>query len=283
MALVTTRELIDEAVASGTAVGAFNVVHLETAEALATGAEQAGLPLILQISQNCIHFHGQSEPIVTATLAVARASSARLSVHLDHIEDARLVDEGIELGVSSVMFDASRLPYDENLAQTARVTARARAHGVLVEGELGEVGGKDGAHAPGVRTDPDEARAFVSATGVDALAVAVGSSHAMTSRDARLDLDLIARLRKSAGVPLVLHGSSGVPDDQMRAAVAHGITKVNVSTHLNAAFTGAVRTWLDAHPTAVDSRPYAVAGRDALATEAARLLHVLASGSPAHV
>ena len=97
MALVTTRELLDEAVASGTAVGAFNVVHLETAEALATGAEQAGLPLILQISQNCIRFHGQSEPIVTATLAVARASSARLSVHLDHIEAStrRIMEEDV--------------------------------------------------------------------------------------------------------------------------------------------------------------------------------------------
>src|SRR5690606_32233572 len=111
------------------------------------------------------------------------------------------------------------------------------AAGVYVEGELGEVGGKDGAHAPGVRTDPEEARSFVAATGVDALAVAVGSSHAMLDRSAALDLDLISRLHAALPVPLVLHGSSGVADETIVAAVRAGMTKINVSTHLNGFFT----------------------------------------------
>jgi fructose-bisphosphate aldolase class II len=277
MALVTTHELITEAATSGRAIGAFNVLHLETAEALATGAEESGLPLILAISQNCIAYHGRPDAILAATLAVARTSTARLSVHLDHIEDDALAERGLDLGASSVMFDASRLPYAENVALTAAVAERAHARGATIEGELGEVGGKDGAHAPGVRTDPNEARAFVAATGIDTLAVAVGTTHARTTRDARIDLDLIEQLAASAGVPLVLHGSSSLNDEALGDATAHGITKVNISTHLNGAFTGAVREWLAAHPDGVDSRRYLGAGRDAIAAESARLQRLLAA------
>jgi fructose-bisphosphate aldolase class II len=277
MALVTTNELISEAATSGRAIGAFNVLHLETAEALAAGAEESGLPLILAISQNCIAYHGRPDAIIAATLAVARASTARLSVHLDHVEDESLAERGLELGASSVMFDASRLPYDENVALTAAVAERAHARGATIEGELGEVGGKDGAHAPGVRTDPDEARAFVAATGIDTLAVAVGTTHARTTRDATIDLDLIERLAASAGVPLVLHGSSSLDDAALGDATAHGITKVNISTHLNGAFTGAVRAWLAENPSGVDSRRYLGAGREAIAAESARLQRLLAA------
>ena len=133
----------------------------------------------------------------------------------------------------------------------------------------------DGAHAPGVRTDPEEAIEFVRATGVDALAVAVGSSHAMTDRTARLDLDLITRLRDALDVPLVLHGSSGVPDTELRAGIRAGMTKINISTHLNGVFTRAVHSWMGAHPEVVDSRRYVGEGRDALVPEAARLLDLI--------
>lgn len=280
MALVTTSELVEEAATTGRALGAFNVLHLETAEALAAGAEAAGLPLILAISQNCVRYHGSAEPIVAATLAVARASTARLAVHLDHVEDEELVEAGIGLGVSSVMFDASALPYAENVARTAAVAARAHARGLAVEGELGEIGGKDGAHAPGARTDPVEARAFVAATGVDLLAVAVGTTHARTTRDAAIDLDLVDRLAIAAEVPLVLHGSSSLDDRALGEAAAHGIAKINISTHLNAAFTSAVRRWLAENPAGVDSRRYLGAGRSAIAAESARLQHLLAEHGP---
>jgi fructose-bisphosphate aldolase class II len=138
------------------------------------------------------------------------------------------------------------------------------------------VGGKDGAHAPGVRTDPREAAAFVAATGVDALAVAVGSSHAMTERKAVLDLPLIARLKSALDVPLVLHGSSGVADEAIVAAIGSGMTKINVSTHLNGFFTRAVRDYLAANPAVVDSRKYLKAGREALVPEVSRLLALFA-------
>lgn len=268
--LTPTRELM------GRPVGAFNVLHVETAEALVAAAERARRPVILQISQNCVAYHGTLAPIARATLAVAAASAAPVAVHLDHAESEALVREAVALGFGSVMFDGSTLPDEENVATTARVAAFAHAQDVYVEAELGRIGGKGGAHTPGVRTDPREAADFVAATGVDALAVAVGSVHAMTERTAVLDLDLIARLRAAVDVPLVLHGSSGVPDDTLTAAIRAGMRKINVSTQLNKAFTGAVRDVLATRPEVVDSRQYVAAGRDALSREAERLLRLIA-------
>ncbi|WP_029663176.1 class II fructose-bisphosphate aldolase [Cellulomonas sp. KRMCY2] len=262
--------------AQGRAVGAFNAILLEHAEAIASGAEDAGLPVILQLSHNAARYHGALAPIARAALAIAEAAAVPVIVHLDHAEDEALVDQALDLGIRSVMFDASTVPYDENVARTAAVVERCHAAGCWVEAELGEVGGKDGAHAPGVRTHPAEAAAFVAATGVDALAVAVGSSHAMASRDAVLDDALIARLRDAVGVPLVLHGSSGVPDEGLRGAVRHGITKVNVGTRLNAVLTGEVRRVLAERPDLTDPRRYLIPGRDAVRAEVGGLLRLLA-------
>lgn len=278
MPLTRTDDVVGPASRAGVGVGAFNVVQLEHAEAIVSGAEAAGLPVILQISENTARYHGSLAPIGLAALAVARAAPTPVAVHLDHAESADLVHEAVRLGFTSVMFDASRLPYDKNLAATREITDHCHAHGVWVEAELGEVGGKDGAHAPGARTDPDEARDFVAATGVDALAVAVGSSHAMTTRDAVLDFALITALRASVRVPLVLHGSSGVADAGLARAVGAGMTKVNVSTHLNKEFTRAARAHLDAHPETVDPRKYLGPARDAVADQVAHLLAVLHAG-----
>ncbi len=274
--LTPTGEIVAAAARAGRGVGAFNVIQLEHAEALVAGAEAAGSPVVLQISENAVRYHGSLEPLGLATLAVARASSAEVAVHLDHATDVSLVHEAVRLGFGSVMYDASTLSYADNVAATASVVAHCRSHGVYVEAELGEVGGKDGVHAPGARTDPDEALEYVAATGIDALAVAVGTSHAMLTRDASVDLELIARLRAAVPVPLVLHGSSGVPDAQLTAAVAAGMTKINIATQLNKVFTGAVRDFLTANPSVVDTRKYLLAGRDATAAEVTRLLGVLA-------
>jgi fructose-bisphosphate aldolase class II len=189
--------------------------------------------------------------------------------------DRELVAEAVSLGFTSVMYDASRLSYDDNVAATAEVTNFCHDLGVFVEAEIGEVGGKDGVHAPGARTRPDEAVAFADATGVDALAVAVGSSHAMTERTAELDFELIASLRAAVPVPLVLHGSSGVADADLTRAVESGMTKVNIATHLNNVFTDVVRQVLADQPALVDTRKYLGPARDAVAAEVARLLLVL--------
>ena len=198
-----------------------------------------------------------------------------VAVHLDHATTAELVEQAAGLGFGSVMYDASALAYQANVEATAAVAGWCHQRGIWIEAELGEIGGKDGAHSPRARTDPGEAARYIAATGVDALAVAVGSSHAMLTRDAVLDLDLIAAIRAAVPVPLVLHGSSGVPDEMLAKAVAAGLTKINVATQLNKVFTAAVRGVLAAGPSLVDPRRYGAAGRDAVAAEVARLLRVI--------
>jgi ketose-bisphosphate aldolase len=264
-------ELLASARAERRGLGAFNVILLEHAEAIVAGAEAAGAPVVLQLSQNTVRYHGGLAPIGAGCLAIARAAQVPVVVHLDHATEAGLVDEALALGLRSVMFDASRLDYGANLAATAQVVARAHRVGAAVEAELGEVGGKDGVHAPGARTDPDQARQFVAATGVDALAVAVGTSHAKLVRDLAVDHDLIRRLAAAVDCPLVLHGSSSLPDDELRRGIASGLTKINIATHLNVQFTAGVRSVL-ADPGVVDPRRYISAGRDAVAQETRRLL-----------
>lgn len=279
MPLTATADLVDRARKLGRGVAAFNVITLEHAEGIVEGAERAGTAVILQISENAVKFHGgRLQPIAAATVAVAAGARVDVSVHLDHVEDPKLLHQMAAHGLSSVMFDASRLGYADNVAATKAAAEWAHDNGLYIEAELGKVGGKDGAHAPGARTDPEEAREFVAATGVDALAVAVGSSHAMTDRTAALDLDLIGRLAEALPVPLVLHGSSGVPDDQLRAAVSAGMVKINIGTILNVAFTRAVRSVITADDKLVDPRTYLRPGRDELAAVVARLAAVVGGG-----
>jgi ketose-bisphosphate aldolase len=275
MPLVGTGTLVPAAAAERCGIGAFNVIQLEHITAIIAGAEQAGTPAILQISENTVRFHGALRPLAVAALAAAEAAQVPVSVHLDHATSPELVEEAITVGVPSVMYDASTLPFDENVAATAALVEHCHRHGVWVEAELGEVGGKDGVHAPGARTDPEEAAAFAVATGVDGLAVAVGTSHAMLVRDAVLDFSLISALRDAVPVPLVLHGSSGVGDADLIKAVASGMTKINMATHLNAAFTKAVRCALRTRATSVDPRHHLKAGREAMSQETLRHLRLL--------
>jgi len=275
MALTDAGEIVRAAAARGSAVCAFNVIGIEHAEGIVAGAQAAGTAVILAISENCLRYHGALEPVAAATLAIARAASVPVGVHLDHATSASLVRAALRAGVTSVMFDASKLEYEANVIATADVTAWCHDRGGWIEAELGEIGGKDGVHAPGARTRPDEAAAYVAATGVDALAVAVGSSHAMLTRDAVLDLELIKQISAAVPVPLVLHGSSGVPDGTLAAAVQAGLTKINIGTQLNKVFTGALREALAADDRAVDPRGYGAAGRDAITQEVARLMRAL--------
>ncbi|WP_225726205.1 MULTISPECIES: class II fructose-bisphosphate aldolase [unclassified Nocardia] len=274
MPLTPVPELIAAARPGG--LGAFNVITLEHAEAIATAAEDAKRPVVLQLSENTVRYHGGIAPLALACLRIAADSPAAVAVHLDHATDPELVRAAVDLGIHSVMFDGSTLDYTANVAATAEITRWCHDRGVFVEAELGEVGGKDGAHAPGVRTDPDEAVEFVASTGVDALAVAVGSSHAMHTRTAELDNELIARLAAKVPVPLVLHGSSGVPDPGLRAAVEHGMTKVNIATALNVRWTRAIREVLDSSPELSDPRKYLNPARAAIHSEVTHFLALLA-------
>ncbi|GAB2847924.1 class II fructose-bisphosphate aldolase family protein [Streptomyces deserti] len=321
MPLVTTGDLVTRAAAERSAVASFNIITLEHVEAVIAGAESVHAPVVLQVSENAVKFrYGRLLPLARAAVAAAKRAAVPVALHLDHVQSDALLRQAPDAGFSSVMYDAARLPYEENLAATRAAADWAHAHGLWIEAELGQIGGKAGpggwgssvpggwgssvpggwgssvpggrgssvpggwgssgkppldAHAPGARTDPDEARAFVADSGVDALAVAIGSAHAMTTRTATLDHTLLKRLSSTLDVPLVLHGSSGVPDDELAAAVAGGIAKVNIGTALNIAMTGAIREFLAAHPDAVDSRHYLTVGREAMVRTVAGLIRVL--------
>jgi len=280
MTLSTTGDLVRCAAKSGRGILAFNFVTVEHVEAIVAGAEASRSPVILQLSQNAVAFHGgRVRPVAAAAVELARAAAVEVGLHLDHVQDMDLLRQAADAGFSSAMFDASSLPYVENVAMTRAAADWAHDAGLWLEAELGYVGGKPNApanaHAAGVRTDPVEASDYVRRTGVDALAVAVGSSHAMTSRSAALDHVLIARLRDAVPVPLVLHGSSGVPDDELRRAIAAGMVKINVGTALSIAFTGAVRDSLERNPSIVDPRSYLDEARDAMANTVRQLISVL--------
>jgi len=284
MTVVGTGVLITEAQRAGRAVPAFNVITLEHAEAIVAAASRFGRGVVLALSENAIRYHdGAAEPILAAVHALATHAETPLGIHLDHLIDDALVEEAIHGPlrpyVSSLMYDGGALPYADNLAHTQQVVDAGHAAGLWVEAELGHVGGKPGAaqsaHAPGVRTDPAEAAGFVATTGVDALAVAVGSSHAMTTRTARLDHELIAALHDALPVPLVLHGSSGVPAEELRRAVLAGMTKINIGTALNLAMTASLRDSWKADPGATDPRGYLAPARLAMRDAVLRILDEL--------
>ncbi|WP_030268812.1 class II fructose-bisphosphate aldolase [Streptomyces sp. NRRL B-24484] len=286
MPIAATADLLARAAADRRGLPAFNVITLEHAEAVATGAELAGTAAVLQISQNAVRHHGgRVLPLARACAEIAAAAKVPLSLHLDHVEDLDLLHAAPAAGFSSAMYDASRLPHDDNVKSTAQAVSWAHRHGLHLEAELGRVGGKEGEpplspHEPGARTDPAEAARYVEDTGVDALAVAVGSSHAMTTRTAALDHALIGRLATAVPVPLVLHGSSGVPDGELSAGIAAGLVKINIGTALNVAFTRAVREHLAADGRVTDPRRYLADGRAAASAAVARLAAVVSrSGS----
>lgn len=271
MSLRTTGEIIQK---QGAVFG-FNVIELFHAEAFLAAAEETDKGLVLQLSENAVAYHGSLAPIAKAVLQLAKQTSVDVAVHLDHATKRELVFEALELGFSSVMFDASTLSYEENVSATKSVVERAAVSGVWVEAELGEVGGKDGVHAPGVRTKPNEARAFVEQTGVHGLAVAVGSSHAMHEKTATLDLELIAEIKKVVDLPLVLHGSSGVSVEQITKAMQVGIQKVNLATEFNVVLTKAIREELAKDESVVDPRKYLKIGRSKMTQLAKSYLELL--------
>lgn len=274
MPLVHVKDLFRWASDESRSLAAFNAITLEHAEAIATAAEENDLPVIIQLSENAVLYHDAVEPIAAGLVALATQSSARIALHLDHITDENLAKRTSAIGFSSIMFDASHDSYEDNVRRTSEFVAFARSHDLWVESELGEIGGKDGAHAPGVQTPPQDAKRYSDETGVDSLAVAVGSSHAMVEKTASLNIELISEISSQVEIPLVLHGSSGVPDDQIVAACEAGMTKINIGTALNIAFTGAIRNTL-AGTESTDPRKYFTKGREAMAEVVAHYLRVI--------
>jgi ketose-bisphosphate aldolase len=233
---------------TGRAVAAITTYTLESTRAIVSAAEQAGQPVILQAGSSSYRAVGR-EVLAAACLAAARAASVPVGVHLDHSTDREEISACLGLGYTSVMVDGSYLPFEQNVSLTRAVVEEAHACGTWGEGELGALAGNEDSSSgatPGEMTDPDLAAEFVARTGVDALAVAVGNVHGFTDAPVRLDLELLGRIARVVGAPLVLHGASGLPDREVAEAVALGVVKVNVNAELRRAYVEALRAGLPA-------------------------------------
>lgn len=282
--LMQGTEELREARAAGRALAAFSVYNMETTQAVVAAAERTGLPVLIQAGSSAFA-HAGREPLAWIALEAATAASVPIGVHLDHCRDLDEIDACLKLGYTSVMFDGSRLPFEENVAQTRAAAKRAHAAGAWVEGELGGVPGDEDtseAALAAAMTDPAEAARFVAATGIDALAVAVGNVHGLAAGVTSIDLDRLGEIAAKVGpVPLVLHGGSGVDRDVLRAAAAAGVAKFNVNTELRRAFFDALDRDL-----AVDRDGYALArlldaARADVADVAAEIAELLAGRTAA--
>ncbi len=257
MGLVTCAEILARAEAGGYAVGAFNCNNMEIVQAIIRAAEAERSPVIIQASQGAIKYAGIGY-IVALIREAAASASVPVAMHLDHGTDFQQVMLCIRNGFTSVMIDGSHHPLSENIDITKRVVEVAHAVGVSVEGELGRIRGVEDEVRVSEReaffTDPEEARIFVRETGVDALAPSIGTAHGRYRGKPELDFDRLAQIRKLTGVPLVLHGSSGVPGEDIRRAISLGVRKVNIDTDIREAFVAEVRRRLEADPSEIDPR-----------------------------
>lgn len=253
------------------AVGAFNVNTLEQAQAIALAAQVEQAPAIIQVSHRALTYIGNGNEIqglkyIAAIGKIAAESvTVPVALHLDHGTE-REVLQAIALGFTSVMFDGDGYSLEENISITKRLCEAAHSMGACMEAEVGEVPKPDGKEfdkAAIALTQPDEAEQFAEATGIDTLAVALGSVHGLKTKQVSLNLDRLAEIRNRVPIPLVLHGSSGVSDNDIRQGIAMGLCKVNVATQLNQAFTGAVREALERDGELVDPRKYLAPARNA--------------------
>lgn len=241
---ITGSEMLAKARAEGYAVGAFSAHNAEMIQAILQAAEEERAPVMIQVGQRAIRYMGM-EPMAKMIEAFGREADATVAVHLDHGNGFEQAMRAIRLGFQSVMYDGSHLPMEENIAITRKVAEAAHAVGVSVEGEIGVIGGTE----DDITVDEEEARLtrveeavrFAEETGVDSLAVAIGTAHGFYKGEPKLHFDRLDQIRRAVELPLVLHGGSGVPDDQIRRAISLGIAKINVDTELRQAFTDAAR------------------------------------------
>ena len=255
--LMTGKELLLDAQKNKYAVGAFNVNNMEGIQAIIQAAEELNSPVILQASQGGLKYAGVEYIAALGKLA-ANNAKVPVALHLDHGTDFEQVMQCIRHGFSSVMIDGSRFPLEENIAFTKKVVEIAHMVGVTVEAELGKIGGTEDHitvdEKDATFTDPQEAKRFVEETGVDYLAIAVGTAHGVYKGVPKLDYDRITEIRNAIDVPLVLHGSSGVPYESLEKAISLGICKINIDTDIRASFAKTVKEYLLENPDQIDPR-----------------------------
>lgn len=264
MALVTSRQLLSDAQKEGYAVGAFNVENMEMVQAVAAAAEELQAPVIMQTTPSTVKYADLAYFYANAK-AAAESVSVPVVIHLDHGNSFELAMRALRTGYTSVMIDGSHGTFEENIAVSKAVADACHPSGVPVEAELGKVGGKEDDLEGGEGnpyTDPEEAGIFVEKTGVDSLAVAIGTAHGVYKGIPRLDVKRLSEIREVVTIPLVLHGTSGVPDDAVRECIRRGICKVNYATDLRIAFSKGVKAYLKENPDVFDPKKYGAAGRE---------------------
>ncbi|MDI9496785.1 MAG: class II fructose-1,6-bisphosphate aldolase [Bacillota bacterium] len=291
MALVTSQEMFKKAYEGKYAVGAFNVNNMEIIQGIVEAAKQENAPLILQVSAGARKY---ANPIYLRKLVEAAIEDTGLDIclHLDHGEDFEICKQCVDDGFTSVMIDGSKYPFEENIALTKKVVEYAHSKGVVVEAELGKLAGVEDAikvkSKDATYTDPDEAVEFVERTGVDSLAIAIGTSHGAYKfkGEPTLDFERLETItRLLPGFPLVLHGASsvpaefvqlcnkyggqipgaaGVPEEMLRRAAQLGVCKINIDTDLRLALTACIRQFFVEHPSEFDPRKYLGPGRTAI-------------------
>ncbi len=260
MPLVTSKEMLKNAQAGGYAVGAFNVENMEMVKAVIQAAEELHAPVMLQTTPSTVKY-GTVETYAAIVAAEAKKAKVPVCLHLDHGSSYELACQCMENGYTSVMIDGSGEVFAENVAVTKKVVEAAHAKGIPVEAELGKVGGKeDDLEADAdTNTDSMEAKDFVEQTQVDSLAVAIGTAHGFYEGTPVLDKERISQIRKVVSVPLVLHGSSGLSDEDVRECVERGMCKVNFATELRA-YTDAVKKLLEEKPETYDPKAFGKVG-----------------------
>lgn len=265
--ILSTRQMLLDAQAGHYAVPAFNIHNLETLQVVADIASEMHSPLIIAVTPSTIDY-ARDEYVVAMANIAAKHTNTPIAIHLDHFEDITRIKKAIDVGFKSVMIDASKLPFEENIAKTKEVVSYAHHYDATVEAELGKLVGveddlvvddKDAAY-----TNPDDAVKFVKATNIDSLAVAIGTAHGLYKGEPKLDFDRLVEIRKKVDIPLVLHGASDVPDELVKKAIKLGICKVNVATDLKIPFSNAVKKYFKENPDANDPRKYMTPGKQAM-------------------
>lgn len=283
MPLVNSRELLQDAQRHRYAVGAFNVENMEMMQAVVEAAQAEGASVILQTTPSTLKY---ADPATFAAMAqaVAREATIPVAIHLDHGDSFKLCTQAIKDGYTSVMIDGSKLPLAENIALVQQVVQRAGEAPLCpcVEAELGQLSGKEDnlevKDGEDIYTDPKEAACFVEQTGIDSLAVAIGTAHGFYKGTPKLDFERLAQIRDAVSVPLVLHGTSGVPDEDVQRAISLGVCKVNFATELRAAYTQAVRQVLADDPSLYDPKKFGGPGRDAVSNLVRHRIEICGNG-----
>ncbi|MGC9421949.1 tagatose bisphosphate family class II aldolase [Vibrio sp.] len=267
MYLISSHEMLKDAQRNNYAVPAFNVHNLETIQVIVETAAEMRSPVILAGTPGT-YKHAGVDYLVSICKAAAKKHKLPLVLHLDHHENITDIEEKIHAGIRSAMIDASHSPFDENIKTVKAVVDMCHRHGVSVEAELGLLGGQEDDlivdEANAQLTDPSSAKEFVLRTGIDSLAVAIGTAHGLYKAEPKLDFERLAAIRQCVDIPLVLHGASGISDEDVRHCIELGVCKVNVATELKIAFSDAMKDYLSSHPDANDPRQYLVPGMQAM-------------------